>query len=149
MIKETLIRQHLESILDGTEMFPVSIRVLPGNRIMVFLDGDHGVSIDDCVQVSRQMEALMDRDQEDFELQVSSAGADQPLTLPRQYPRHCGRKLAVTLNDGSLVKGQLLEVKPEGILLLIPANKKTKEAEHKKEMTFTEIKNSKVEISFK
>ncbi len=116
---------------------------------MVFIDGDAAVTIEDCVKLSRHIEGSLDRETEDFELQVSSSGADQPLKLQRQYPKHVGRNLAVsTVKDETLI-GKLLSCDNNAITLLLPANKKKKIEETTVIIPFNEITESKIELAFK
>jgi ribosome maturation factor RimP len=135
--------------LEGTDKFVVEVLVKPGNRIYVFIDGDHGVTIEDCVRLSRFIESQLDRENEDFELNVSSSGADQPIRLPRQYPKNVGRSLHVKLADDQEVTGKLTAVDPSGIILDIPADKKKKIQEHSRTIAFELIREAKVIISFK
>jgi ribosome maturation factor RimP len=98
------IKELVDRHLSGTDRFLVDVLIKPGNRIYVFIDGDHGVTIDDCVKISRMLEAELDREREDFELNVSSSGADQPLRMPRQYPKNIGRSLHIKLAEPQEIK---------------------------------------------
>ena len=138
----------VEEKLDGSSMFIVELSVSSSNQIHIELDGMEGVSIDDCVGVSRHVEHNLDRESEDFELHVSSAGLDKPLRDKRQYVKNIGRNLKVTLTDGTVVKGKLTSV-DEGIELSIPANKKKKLPERLTSIAMDEMKEAKIEISFK
>ncbi|MBL6943132.1 MAG: ribosome assembly cofactor RimP [Bacteroidales bacterium] len=91
----------------GSERFVVGINISSDNKIRVFIDGDRGVNIDHCVEVSRHIEKNFDRDKEDFELNVSSAGVDQPFVLLRQYTNNINNKVKVTYNNGDVIKGVL------------------------------------------
>jgi ribosome maturation factor RimP len=135
--------------LQGTDKFVVDVLVKTGNRIYVFIDGDHGVTIADCVGLSRFIESHLDRENEDFELNVSSSGADQPIRLPRQYPKNIGRSLHLKLADDQEVTGKLTAVDPAGITLDIPADKKKKIQAHTLSIGFDSIREAKVIISFK
>lgn len=139
----------VENFLRGTDKFLVDVLLKQGNRVYVFIDGDHGVTIDDCVRVSRMLENSLDRDVEDFELNVSSAGADQPFRLPRQYPKNIGRSLHIKLTDGTELTGKLLSTDENGITLLKEGNKKKKIAPEEIYLPYQKIKESKVIISFK
>ena len=85
MIEKIKILEIVNNALDGSEKFLVNLKITPDNRIYVDIDGDNGITIDDCIELSRAIEGQLDREEEDFELTVSSAGADQPLKLTRQY----------------------------------------------------------------
>ena len=148
MITEAQISEIIEQGLEGTDRFLTVIKIRTGNRIMVFIDGDTPVTIEDCVKLSRLVDAKLDREQEDYELQVSSAGADQPLKMARQYPKHTGRTLNVQTETGVL-KGKLESCDSNGIGLLIPADKKKKIAEEKVFVAFADIIESKIELTFK
>jgi ribosome maturation factor RimP len=153
MIDRDQIIQWANEALEGTDRFVVDVLVKNRDTILVFLDADSSVNIDDCVLVSRSIEGQLDREEHDFELRVSSAGADQPFKLPRQYNKNIGRSLEVCLNDDSIVTGKLVEIIDSGISLETFLEKK--QSKIKKEVAgktiiipFTDIKESKVIISF-
>ena len=143
------IAEYVEDFLQGTDKFLVEALLKPGNRVYVFIDGDHGVTIDDCVKVSRMLEKSLDRETEDFELNVSSAGADQPLRMPRQYPKNIGRSLHIKLADEKELKGKLMSTDENGITLLTEGDKKKKIAPVETYILFQSIVETKVIISFK
>lgn len=109
MITEELITRLAEEKLSGSGFFLTGVEVKPGNNIQVFVDGDQGVTIADCASLSRYIESQLDRDHEDFNLKVSSAGVDQPLQFTRQYIKNVGRKISVELHDGKQITGMLLK----------------------------------------
>jgi ribosome maturation factor RimP len=148
-IQTSKIAEMVESFLQGTEKFLVEVLVKPGNRVYVFIDGDHGVTIDDCVRVSRMLENALDRETEDFELNVSSAGADQPLRNPRQYPKNIGRSLHIKLADEQELKGKLVSTDGNGITLITEGDKKKKIAPSEIYIQYQSIAEAKVIISFK
>lgn len=133
------------------EVFLVDVRVRTGNIISVFIDGEHGVKIEDCISLSRFIEGSLDREVEDFELSVSTAGVDQPLKLLRQYPRNVGRNVEVTLLDGTIKAGKLTKVTSDSVEIEIPAPKKKSEGlvYGPVLIDFKNIKGTKVMISFK
>jgi len=139
----------LEAHLKGTDKFLVEVLVKPGNRIYIFIDGDHGVTIDDCVKVSRFLESGFDREQEDFELNVSSAGADHPITMPRQYTKNIGRQLHIKQKEGNELKGKLLAADDKGITLELKGDKKAKSPAVIVSIEHENIQEAKVIISFK
>ncbi len=118
MTDTLIIRQIAEEILQESHLFLLDVTIRKGNRILVTIDGDHGVTIDDCARLSRSIESRLNRDEDDFELQVSTAGADSPLKLKRQYPKHCGRTLELTLDDGRKLRAVLVSVSEEGLYML-------------------------------
>jgi len=140
-----LVNEHLA----GTDKFLVEIFIKPINRIFVFIDGDHGVTIADCIELNRFIESQFDREKQDFELNVSSSGADQPIRQQRQYVKNIGRSLQVKLSDDNTITGKLEAADDKGITLLTPGDKKKKTAPETLNLTFEEIKESKVVISFK
>lgn len=157
MITEQAISGIVNDYLKETDQFLAGLKVTPQNKIMVFIDGDSGVTIDDCTRLSRHIEQQLDREAEDFELQVSSVGIGYPLQLNRQYRNNIGRRLAVTTNDGTITKGKLAEVDDEGIVL--EKDKPAKGKKKKKEpdtdagtrviIPFDKINESRVQVSFK
>ena len=106
-ISSTFIRQLVEAHVQETDLFLVNVLVKQGNAITVIIDGNEGVTIDDCVQVSRLIERSLDRDKEDFELKVMSAGADSPFQDERQYRKNIGKKVKVTTKEGVKYQGVL------------------------------------------
>lgn len=152
MIKEKQIKKLIDSQLQGTDKFLVDIIVKRGNSILVFIDGDEGVKLQDCIDLSRHIESNLDRDYEDFSLNVSSHGLDQPLKLLRQYKKNEGRGLSVLLSDGSKIKGKLIMAKEDGISILPDPEKKKKKTdkELKEEfISFDQVQESKLIITFK
>jgi ribosome maturation factor RimP len=151
MIDIQHIRKLAEEQIQGSSIFLVDVHVKTGNRIFVSLDGDRGVTIEDCASVSRHIESALSEG-EDHELVVSSFGADQPLRLPRQYPQHIGRALTVKLSDEAIISGELAAVSEEGITIRPEQNKKKKKDEQGLPETmflaFSSISSAKVNISF-
>jgi ribosome maturation factor RimP len=141
---EEIAREELESsshFLVGVEGGEES------KKVLVVIDGDDGVSIDVCSALSRKISYLLEEEGIEsgpYRLEVSSPGIDRPLTMMRQYPQHIGRKLKIEMEDGSTLKGELLEVMDEGVRIEARV-KKTKE-EHV--ISFDEMKKTKVLISF-
>lgn len=99
-----LAGQHLK---DG-EVYITGLKIGSDNHISISIDGDQGVTIDDCVALSRAIEGKLDREKEDFALDVSSHGATNPLVMPRQYKKHIGRTFEVKLIDGGRAEGSLV-----------------------------------------
>ena len=145
----TEITNLVNEKLAGTDKFLVEIFIKPIRRIFVFIDGDHGVTISDCVELSRFIESQYDRETVDFELNVSSSGADQPIRMPRQYLKNIGRSLQVKLSEDNIIAGKLEEVEEKGIILLTKGDKKKKTVPESLMIPFEEIIESKVIISFK
>ena len=115
----------------------------------MFIDGDNGVKIQDCIDLSRSLEECLDRESEDFELSVLSFGLEEPLKLQRQYVKNIGRSLQVESEEGSFT-GVLKSVEEESFTIeLKKKNKKDKENDNLKTYNYKEIKSAKVVISFK
>lgn len=154
-MSEKEIMSVLEGELAETGIYVLSLEIKPGNDIRLTVDGETRLSVMDCVKVNRIIEAHFDRDVEDYKLQVTSPGADQPLTDKRQYKKNTGRNLLITKSDGTQSEGKLTECMEDRIVVLemkkyIPEGKKTAKAmEELSEIPFSVIKEAKVIISFK
>jgi ribosome maturation factor RimP len=116
MIEKEHIKELAQQELTE-EYFVVSVAVKKGNLIEVIIDGDNGVSIQKCVDVSRNIEKNLDREEEDFELSVSSFGLGKPLKVLRQYQKHIGRNVEVTPSEGKPVSGIIKNVGDDGFEL--------------------------------
>jgi ribosome maturation factor RimP len=155
MIDKKLVESIVNEQLNPDEEFVVDITVSASNKIMVLLDGDNGITIDRCVKVSRAIEQSFDRDEEDFELEVASAGLSESLRLPRQYKKNVGRSLEVVKSDGQKLKGLLLSANDSTLALEVesmvkPEGKKRKEKVVEQfEIPYTEVKSAFVVISFR
>ena len=155
MITEKIIRELTEEKIKGTDRFIVSVKVSTAKKIEVLLDGLTNIAINDCIEISRFIESSLDRENEDFELIVSSAGIDQPFTVEKQYQKNIGRELIVLKKDGLKVKGVLVSYEPETSILIesekIIKNEKNKKQTIKEQITIPlqEIKESKLILSFK
>lgn len=119
LIKKEHILQLANQHLAGSSIFVTGIKIGSDNQINVFIDGDEGVTIKDCVGLSRAIEGSLDRDKEDYALDVSSHGATTPLILPRQYTKHVGvgRTFEVQLTDGTKLEGELVSSNEKEITL--------------------------------
>lgn len=152
--KET-IRQLVEEFIKDSEIFPVTIDVKPGNIIVVEIDSDHSVSIDDCIALNKFIESKLDRDVEDYELEVGSAGISQPFKILRQYQKNVGNEVEVLTKSGKKLQGILKDVNNEGFILTIEKQEKPEGAKRKitveEDLTFMydEIKYTKYLIRFK
>ncbi|PLW91715.1 MAG: ribosome assembly cofactor RimP [Marinilabiliales bacterium] len=150
MIDKKNIEKLLEQILAEKEVFPVLVKISQGNKISVFLDGVDGVKIEDCAFVSRQIENSLDRDKEDFELEVSSYGVGNKLLLPVQYKINIGRIAKSMLADGKTYKGKIIEADEERFTLETEKKGKKKSEKTKELITLTydECRETKVIVSF-
>jgi ribosome maturation factor RimP len=150
LILSDKIRSLVEKVLDGTDKFLVDFVVLPGNRISVYIDGDNGVTIQDCQLLSRSIESNFDREKEDYDLTVSSAGLDHSLKLERQYRKNIGQELNVITHEGIKIDGNLVRVGESEIELEHPVKKPKKEVQKPNTiLPFSVIKTAKISIQFR
>ena len=110
MISKDTVRSIVEEWLDGKEYFLVDIEISPDDRIVVEIDHADGVWIEDCVALSRYIEDHLSRDEEDYELEVGSAGLGQPFKVPQQYHCFVGKDVEVLDADGKKYKGVLKSI---------------------------------------
>lgn len=108
MIKKQAIIDLIESHFEGSDKFIVDVKVLAGNKIEVYIDAPNHIAIADCIDLSRHIEGNLDREKEDFELQVSSPGATEPFKVLPQYKKYIGTKVKATTKDGTKHEGILL-----------------------------------------
>ena len=146
MIDKFKVLDIVKDVLEGSDKYLVNMKITPDNRIFVDIDGDNGINIDDCIEVSRAIESGLNRDEEDFELNVSSAGADAPLKMPRQYRRHVGRELSVETFDGEKVEGKLTEAGDTQFTIKTKGTKKT--APQELTFAYDDVKTARVIIQF-
>ncbi|MGE0636302.1 MAG: ribosome assembly cofactor RimP [Bacteroidia bacterium] len=153
MISETRVKELVEEKIKGTELFIVEVKVSGGNRISIALDRPTKLNVGDCAEVSRFVEAGLNRDLEDFEITVSSPGLEQPLRVLNQFLKHQGRNVRVVLKDGRLLRGKMTAANQEGITLeVFRENKKKNKEQTQNEpvnLKYPEIKETKIEITFK
>lgn len=154
MISQSQIIDIINEKLEADGYFLVSAEVKPSNQIIVFLDGEKGVPIDYCVQISRLIENSFDREAEDFSLEVSSAGIGQPFKVPRQYAKNIGRSVEVMTKDSKKITGILTEASQTGFIIkeekmVKPEGKKKKELQvFNHAFNFDEVKFVKEIIKF-
>lgn len=146
MIEKIKIIDIVHEALDGTDKFLVNVKITPDNRIYVDIDGDNGITIDDCIGLSRTIEGSLNREEEDFALDVSSAGADAPLKMSRQYVKNVGRHLEVDLMDGGHCEGLLQEADSARIVLKTKGTKK--QAPQELTIEYGDIRQARVMIQF-
>jgi len=148
MLSKEKIERIVNDHLDGTDKFLVSIDVSTSNIIDVYVDGDNGISIGECVKISRLIEGSFDRENEDFELRVSSPGLDKPFKMLRQYKKYINREIRLELAEGEKRKGKLLSVNDKEVEIEIRKGKKSGDVIHEI-IRFDRIIAAKPEISFK
>ena len=146
MIDKLHVLSVIDAALQGTDKFLVDLKITSDNRINVAIDGDNGIVIDDCIALSRQIENSLDRDVEDFELNVASAGLDSPLKLKRQYKKNIGQELSVTTFDGQTIEGHLADADDDHITLKLPRKKNP--GGEPLVIAYPDIKTAKIVIKF-
>jgi ribosome maturation factor RimP len=147
---EALVAAALE---EYTDLFLIDLTVGTDNKIMLTIDGDNGVTLQDCINMSRAVEHNLDREEEDFALEVASAGAASPLTLPRQYKKNIGRTLLVKTAEGE-TEAPLVDATDEVAILEWTAREPKKIGKGKETVTkrleipYGDIKQAVVVIKF-
>lgn len=154
-----MFKEQVTSLLEGAlkenpSLFLIDFTITPDFKINIVLDGDNGVTLKDCVAVSRAIDHNLDREEQDFSVEVASAGASSPLVLPRQYAKNIGRKLEVKTIEGRNFEGQLTVATEETITLewkareQKPIGKGKVTVQKKEEILFSDIKEAKVVLKF-
>ena len=152
-------RKKIEDLLNEflstrEDLFLIDLKFSAGDDITVILDGDNGVSVQDCLDASRAIEFNMDREEHDFSLQVMSAGLSEPLVTPRQFNKNLGRDIEVMLQDSSEIEGELVDVDEEKITLVLryrkpkEVGKGKEDVEEGREIVYSDIKKALVAIKF-
>jgi len=148
---EELLNNFLE---ERKDLFLIDLKFSAGDDITVILDGDNGVSLQDCLDASRAIEFNIDREDHDFSLQVMSAGLSEPLSSERQFRKNIGRDLDILMNDSTKIEGELVKVDDEKITLILRYRKPKEvgkgkvDVEEEKEIPYSEIKKALVAIKF-
>ena len=155
MVEKNVVKGLVEQWLEDKDYFLTDLTVSADNRIVVEIDHEEGVWIEDCVALSRFIEEGLDRDEEDFELEVGSAGIGQPFKVLRQYEIHVGEEVEVLTLEGRKLTGILAEVTPENFVITITekvkveGEKRPKLVERDVTFAYSEVKWTKYVIDFK
>lgn len=155
MIDKQMVIQLAEEKLASSSNYLVDVEIQPGNVIIVEIDNDEAVCIDDCVELSRFIEEHLDRNSEDFELEVGSAGITSPFKILRQYQKNIGKEVEVLLASCMKLTGILKSADENGIVLTVEKQVKPEGAKRKITVeedlayTYNEIKSTKYLIRFK
>ncbi len=155
MIEKKTVCQIVEEWLEGKDYFLVEVSVSPDDRIVVEIDHAEGVWIEDCVELSRYIESKLNREEEDYELEVGSAGIGQPFKVVQQYYNHIGSEVEVLTKAGRKLTGVLKEVNDEAFVvgvekkMKVEGSKRPKLMEEDETFRYDEIKYTKYLISFK
>lgn len=154
MISKEKVREIVEGWLVDKEYFLVDVAVSVDNCVSVEIDHADGVWIEDCVQLSRHIEANLSRDEEDYELEVGSAGIGQPFKVLQQYVNHIGKEVEVLARDGKKYRGVLTRVEDTDFAVVVKVKEKPEGAKRPvmvdREYTwkYDEIKYTKYLINF-
>jgi len=155
MIEKKTVTALVDEWLEGKDYFLVDVTVSPDDRIVVEIDHADGVWIEDCVELSRHIEAGLNRDEEDYELEVGSAGIGQPFKVVQQYYNHIGEQVEVLAKDGKKYTGELKDANENNFTVSVSKKVKAEGEKRPKlveeDMTFAydEIKYTKYLITFK
>ena len=155
MIEKAVVTQLVEEHLQASNPYLVDVTIKPGNYIVVEIDSDDSVSIYDCVALSQYIEAHLDRDVEDYELEVGSAGITSPFKVLRQYQKNIGNEVEMLLKSGSKKVGVLTAVDLSGATISVEKKVKPEGAKcpvmvtEEEKYPFEEIKYTKYLIRFK
>jgi len=142
-----------EKISDRPELFLVEVKMLPNNKLIIHVDGDEGISIQDCAAISRHVGFHLEEEntiEKAYNLEVSSPGVGEPLKLKRQYVKNIGRELSVKLTGGEVKEGKLLSADENSITIEAKVKEKGKKVQLvETSIPFNDITETKVLISFK
>ncbi len=142
-----------EGLLEKPSVFLIDLTITDSFKIIVTLDGDNGVALQDCIDISRAIENNLDREEQDFSLEVASVGVGSPLKMVRQYKKNIGRTVIVKL-AAETIEAELVEANDNFIILSWKAREskkigKGKETVQKEqEIPYTEIKEAIVTVTF-
>ncbi len=155
MITASHIQSLVEEKFADTALFVVDVLISSGNHIEVEIDSPTGVTVNDCLLVSRHIEGSLDREAEDFSLEVASPGLDKPLRIVKQYLKNIGREVKVVTTEGVVHSGVLTQADESGFDVTTQQKIKL-EGKGKKELVTTvdrfaynQVKTTHIIISFK
>ena len=143
----------IEGLKEKPSIFLIDLTITDSFKIIVNLDGDNGVMLQDCIDISRSIENNLDREEQDFSLEVASVGVGSPLKMVRQYKKNVGRTLIVKLATET-IEAELVEANDNFIILSWEAREakkigKGKETVQKRlEIPYSEIKEAIVTVTF-
>lgn len=155
MIETNVVRKLVDEWLEDKDYFLTDLTISPDDRIVVEIDHQDGVWIEDCVALSRFIEDGLDRDAEDFELEVGSAGIGQPFKVLRQYEIHEGETVEVSTKEGKKMEGILSNVTPEHFTVTvqekvrIEGKKRPEMVDRDVTFSYDDVKSTKYVINFK
>jgi len=154
MISEDIIRKMVLEEIKNSDLFLVDVRVSSSRKVNVYVDSMSGVRIEDCARLYRAIENNINRDNESYELEVSSPGLDKPLKMNLQYEKNLGRELNIITKDGSKTTGTLMKVTGDHIEIQAKDKETRKQKNIKHPVLknyvfgFNEIKSARVVVQF-
>lgn len=155
MLDKQGVKRIIEEWIGGREIYLVDYKINGQNRIIVTIDRKEGLAIDECVELSRYIENTLDRDLEDYELEVTSPGLDQPFKVIEQYYKNIGKEVQIILKTGEKITGILKNATPKEIEIeevkkvRVEGRKKKEKLVLNHNYNLEEVKATKVVISFK
>ena len=154
--KQIIISLVDEKLAENESFYLIDLKVTGANKIHIVIDHKTDpISINDCIAFSRQVEHNLDREEEDFELEVTSPGLSLPFKVHQQYLKNLGKEVKVMLNSSKMLEGKLDKVEENSITLAyetkerVEGKKKKIKVQHEHKLTFEEIKETKLVIKFK
>ena len=154
MIDVELLTATVEEAIANTDAFIVDIRVGAANSIVVELDSDTSLDIDTCAAITRRIESVFDRDVEDYDLEVGSAGLTSPFKVRRQWEKNLGNRIEVLTRDGRKLTGTLVNVGDDTATIEVPVKTKIEGKKRPEiidtsvELEFSNVKQAKYIIEF-
>lgn len=155
MIEKQKIQEIIDDFIKQKDAFVVDIKVSTSNKISIEIDSVKGFTINDCVETSRLIESKLDREVEDYELEVSSAGLSEPFKVVQQYQKNLGKDVETITLDGKKIKGVLSNVTDKGFeideskMVKVEGKKKKQSVIEKHSFDFNQVKSTKIIIKFK
>lgn len=154
MIQNKYISDVVKEFINGTGLFTVEISIKPGNHITILIDSMTGVTIEQCAELSRLINSSLNRDEEDYELEVSSPGLLHPFKVKEQYHKNIGHEVEILSANGQKSTGKLISVDENYFTTEIQKKVKTEDSKKPRLITeqqqfkFDEVKSAKIVINF-
>ncbi len=155
MIDKQLLDKSIQEAIEGSDIFIVEVNVSPQNDITVELDSPNGLDIDTCAEITRHINECLDRDVEDYSLEVGSAGLTAPFKVKGQWLKNIGNEIELLTRDGKKMHGRLVEVGDNGFTIEVaakvksPGKKRPEIVMQPVEIAFDNVKQAKYMIQFK
>jgi ribosome maturation factor RimP len=155
MIHKNVVEEIVNEGLSESDSFLVDVIVRPGNTIIVEIDNEEGIDIEECIKLSKFVESKLDREVEDYELEVGSAGITSPFKVLKQYLKNIDNEVEVLSKNGKKIAGVLRKADEQSFVVGVPVKMKVEGEKRKKEVEveetflYEEIKHCKYLIRFK